>query len=166
MSAARSAALAAILRVVGYSTGTSRNSALSRSRPSSYGSGRMPGSPADGDSTAIRLPGSGLAGYAAASMTSIVTGRRCSSWRPNGSPGRQRPVLRVGNLDVVARDPQQVEDRVQVRDADRRVGGVPDGRLGVERDPEPGRRDHVQIVRPVAYRHGLAERDVRPGGEL
>jgi hypothetical protein len=54
---------APITRVVGYSTGTSPNSSLSLSSPSSKGSGNRPGRPADGDTTATASPGPGLGGY-------------------------------------------------------------------------------------------------------
>ena len=84
---------------------------------------------------------------------------------PPFSRGR-RAVLGVGGLDVVAGDAEQVQDRVEVRDAERGVGGVPDRGLGVERDAQARRRDHVEVVGPVADRHGLAQRDPGPGREV
>ena len=56
---------------------------------------------------------------------------------------------------VVAGDAEQVQDGVQVGDAQRGVGRVPHHGLGVERDAEPGGRDHVQVVGAVADRDRL-----------
>src|SRR5690606_836305 len=61
-SAARSAGAAPITRVVGYSTGTRPKSSRRRRSPSSYGRGKSPGSPADGDTIATRSPGFGFDG--------------------------------------------------------------------------------------------------------
>ena len=52
-----------------------------------------------------------------------------------------------------------------MRDADRGVGRIPDRGLGVEGDPQPGRRDHVEVVGAVAHRDRLAERGARRGRE-
>ena len=66
---------------------------------------------------------------------------------------------------VVAGDAEQVQDRVQVGHAQRGVGRVPDHGLGVERHAEPSRGDHVQVVRAVAHRDRLGQRDPGLGGE-
>src|SRR5215207_9727212 len=39
-------------------------------------------------------------------------------------------------------------------------------RLGVERDAEPGRREHVEVVGAVADRDGVADRYARLFGEV
>ena len=67
----------------------------------------------------------------------------------------------VGGVDRVARDAEQVQDRVQVGDVDRGVGGVADHRLGVERDAEAGRADHAEVVGAVADGDGLRQRHAR-----
>ncbi len=53
-----------------------------------------------------------------------------------------------------------------MRDADRGVRGVPDRGLGVEGDAQARRRDHVEVIRPVADRHRLAQRNPGLGGEV
>src|SRR5215204_1933368 len=47
-------------------------------------------------------------------------------------------VGRVGGLDVVSADTEQVQHRVEVRDAYGSVGSVADQRLGVERYAQAG----------------------------
>ena len=48
-----------------------------------------------------------------------------------------------------------------MRDADRGIGGVLHRGLRVEGDAQAGRRDHVEVIRAVADRHGLAQRSAR-----
>jgi hypothetical protein len=62
MSAARSAGVESIRRVVGYSTGTSPNSSRTRASPRSNGAGKISGRPDDGERTATRSPRCGFAG--------------------------------------------------------------------------------------------------------
>ena len=66
---------------------------------------------------------------------------------------------------VVAGDAEQVQDGVQVGDAQRGVGRVAHHGLGVERDAEPGGGDHVEVVGAVADRHRLGQRNPGVGGE-
>ena len=61
--------------------------------------------------------------------------------------------------------PSRYKIGVQVGDAQRGVGRVPHHGLGVERHAEPGGGDHVQVVRAVAHRDRLGQRDPGLGGE-
>src|SRR5690606_5146845 len=67
-SSARCRGVEPMTRVAGYSTGSSPYSSRSRRRPSSNGSGNTPARPEEGDSTAIRSPGTGFGGYTASIM--------------------------------------------------------------------------------------------------
>ena len=108
------------------------------------------------------------------------TDRRCGAgparyraqraWAQRGRAAEPGPVRnddlallvgQVGGVDGVARDAEQVQDRVQVRDVDRGVGRVADDRLGVEGDAEAGRADHAQVVGPVADGDRLRQRHAR-----
>jgi hypothetical protein len=64
MSRARAGAGAPSTRVVGYSTGTRPSSSRNRLMLCSCKSGKIWGSPAEGDNTATLSPGRGFAGYA------------------------------------------------------------------------------------------------------
>jgi hypothetical protein len=68
-------------------------------------------------------------------------------------------------VDLVAGDAEQVQHGIQVGQAQRGIRRVADDGLGIERDPEPGRGDHVQVIGAVADRNGLAERDAGVTGE-
>ena len=82
---------------------------------------------------------------------------RCGRGRAASGPGGPGFGV-VAGFHLIAGQAQQVQHRIQVGKAQRRIGGVPDHRLGVESDAQPGQRDHVQIVRAVTDRHGLAQR--------
>lgn len=62
MSTARSSGVEPSFRVVGYSTTFNPKASRSLRNPSSKGSGNWPGSPDEGDNTAIGSAGRGLAG--------------------------------------------------------------------------------------------------------
>ena len=75
--------------------------------------------------------------------------------------GEISAVCLVGGGHRVAGDAEQVQDRIEVRDVERGVGGVLDHGLGVERDAEAGRGDHAEVVGAVADGDGLRQRDAR-----
>ena len=62
---------------------------------------------------------------------------------------------------------EQEQDGVEVGNADRGVGRIPDDGFGVEGDAETGGIEHVEVVRTVADGHGSLgeqplERDYTP----
>ena len=57
-----------------------------------------------------------------------------------------------------AGDAEDEQHGVQVRMAHRGVGDLAQRRLGVERHPEPGRGEHVDVVGAVTDGHGLLHR--------
>ena len=79
---------------------------------------------------------------------------------PALQPGRcECRVGGISRLDVVPGDAEQEQDRVEMGNAHRGVRRAPHGWLGVERDAEAGRGDHVQVVGTVADGDRLAEPD-------
>ncbi len=76
---------------------------------------------------------------------------------------RALPTVRL--FDLAARDAEQEQDGVEVRHAQRGVGGATHHRLGVEGDAEAGGGQHVDVVGAVAHRNRPGHRDAGGGGE-
>ena len=71
---------------------------------------------------------------------------------PAGLTGHGSPAAASASSTSSREIPMQVQHGVQVGHVDRRVGGRLHDRLGVEGDPVARRREHVQVVGPVADR--------------
>src|ERR1019366_6835825 len=67
--------------------------------------------------------------------------------------GRRSAVGFIGILDLLARDPQQIQHGVQIGHIDCGVGLFAHDRFRVERDSETGGSEHVQVVGAVADGH-------------
>jgi hypothetical protein len=77
--------------------------------------------------------------------------------------GSGHAVRLVGVLDLLAADPQQVQDRIQIGHVDGGVGLLAHDRLGVERDSETGGGQHVEVVSTVPDRHRAGQGQVLRG---
>ena len=73
---------------------------------------------------------------------------------------------RSGLLDFPIAHPDQVEDPVETEIRDDLLRRIADLRLRMERDPEPRRVEHGQIVRSVPDRDRLLEPQVLALGQL
>ena len=81
--------------------------------------------------------------------------------RHTGDPQSMTPSADSTSARVT---PEHEQDRVEVGNVHRGVGGLLDHRLGVEGDAQPGRRQHVEVVGAVADRHRLGQRERLPPG--
>ena len=79
---------------------------------------------------------------------------------------RSSLVEPVRQLHLAPRNAEQEEDGVEVGHAHGGVRRLAHDRLGVERDAQPGRRQHVDVVGAVAHRDGAGQRDACGRGEL
>src|SRR3954453_8915747 len=106
----------------------------------------------------LELASARLVGFHAPS----VGGVRCSQRRGGGD----QPVLEVERLDLLAGDPEEVHDRVEVGHVDGRVRRLLHEGLGVVGDPQAGDLEHVEVVGAVADGHHRLQRQSALAREL